>query len=127
MYESLQTFLKKKHLDTAIKNSQAQKVIEKIKRQLHLESCKVTSGSDTLLDKELNIYSKKITFDVQSNTDQKFYQLIDRLHHQLPGLIVFKRFFIQENEAVKSGKSSKNPSYLFQGKIECQWIRQKQD
>jgi hypothetical protein len=120
--ESIVSFFNKKQFDKPFKNAQAQKIIEKIKRQLRLENCRISSAADILIDKELNIFSKKIIFEIQSNTDQKFYQLVDRLHHQMPGLIIVKKFSVQ-----KSPMHTKVGNYLFQGKIECLWIRQKRD
>ncbi len=124
--ESLFDFYKKKSFDQAVKNGQAQKVVEKIKRQLHLEICKISSGSDVLMDSALKIYSKKLTFDIQSNSSEKIYKFIDRLYHLLPGLITLKKFTISNGASLKT-KKPKESQYAFMSKIEFDWIRQKKE
>lgn len=111
----------KKQFHRPIKNAEGQHILEKIKRQLHFISFNISSEDDKIIDKKQRIYSKKITISIHSETDRKFYQLIDRLYHQMPGIIKFGKFSIKKIEP--EGKT-KNPS-LFEGKIECFWIRQK--
>jgi hypothetical protein len=111
----------KKQFHRPIKNVEGQQTLEKIKRQLHFISFNLNAESDKVIDKKHLLYSKKITITIQSETDRKFYQLIDRLYHQMPGIIKFNKFSIKKSEP--DSKTKNLP--LFEGKIECFWIRQK--
>ncbi|CAO5681700.1 MAG: hypothetical protein HEEMFOPI_00591 [Holosporales bacterium] len=124
--ETLFSFYKKKSFEKPFKNNQIQKTVEKIKRQLHLEVCKITTEADILKEKDLKIYSKRILIDLQTNSSEKIYKFVDRLHHLLPGLVVFNKFNISKNESLKN-KKNKESQYSFKGKIDCCWLRQKQE
>lgn len=117
----IQEMFIKKQFHRPIKNGEGQQTLEKIKRQLHFLSFHINTEDDKIIDKKQRIYSKKITINIQSESDRKFYQLIDRLYHQMPGIIKFNKFSIKK---IETDSKTKNHA-LFEGKIECFWIRQK--
>ena len=111
----------KKKFSFPVKNSHGHKALDTIKRQLKFDHFNIKIEDEKIVDKKLGIYAKKIVINTKSSTDRKFYQLIDRLHHQMPGLINFSNLSIK-----KVSHSFGNKDYIvFEGKIECHWIKPK--
>ena len=83
-------------------------------------------GTDQLVSSELNLWRVPVSLDVKVLQDKQFYQFLDKIQQELPGVLSVKTFQLKRVsqlttevlEQVSAGKGTT----LFEGKIEFEWI-----
>lgn len=82
-------------------------------------------GTDQLISSELNLWKAPVSLDVKVLQDKQFYQFLDKIQQELPGVLSIKAFQLRRVsqltteilEQVSAGKGTT----LFEGKIEFEW------
>lgn len=107
---------KRKKFDQAIPDNAVQQVLKKLSEKIKVRLNTIRIISDDILDKDLNIFVKKITVSVQAKNNMKFYQFVHMLQQNLPGLVILKDITFQHN--------AHKPD-LSHGQITFLWARKK--
>ncbi len=106
----------RKKFDQAIPDNTVHQVLKKLSEKIKIRLNTIRIVSDDILDKDLNIFVKKITVSVQEKNNIKFYQFLHMLQQKLPGLVTFKDISFQHN--------AHHPD-LSHGQITFLWARKK--
>lgn len=112
--EAFLDFYKRKQAFKALKDKDFTRVFDRIKRQLHLQDVKLKTADDQKISATSLIYKRPVTVTVKVDNEDRFYQLIDRLYNQIPGVVMIEQFSIKPTSDKR-----------FEGQIECLWIRKK--
>ncbi|CAO5679600.1 MAG: hypothetical protein NEHIOOID_01079 [Holosporales bacterium] len=107
-------FFMRKQANKVIKDKDFMRVFERIRRQLSIQNITIKTIQDTPLKEAPNIMKRELIMTMDLDSEDRFYHLMDRLYHHIPGFIMITKFDI---------KKSKNNR--FEGRIECSWLRRK--
>lgn len=107
-------FFMRKQANKALKNKDFMRIFERIRRQLSIQKINIKTKNDAALKDAPTIMKRDLIITMDLDSEDRFYHLIDRLYHHIPGIIMIQNFEIKKN---------KNNRY--EGKIECSWLRQK--
>ncbi|CAO4838401.1 MAG: hypothetical protein CNLJKLNK_00043 [Holosporales bacterium] len=107
-------FFMRKQANKIIKNKDFMRVFERIRRQLSIQNISVKTIKDAPLKEAPTIMKRDLILTMDLDSEDRFYHLIDRLYHHIPGFIMIQQFDIKKNEKNR-----------FEGRIECSWLRRK--
>jgi hypothetical protein len=118
----------RKHIDRPAGPEYLQEKIKKWQKQLKIETLHTQVGAPILESEEHKLWRVPITVDLSVLKDKVFFQFLDKVQWDIPGVVMVKSFTITRVSALTddmvrelirgNGKDIK----LFQGKIELDWI-----
>jgi hypothetical protein len=128
--QSLQIYqdFHRKHLNHPTSPDFFKEKIQKWQKQLKIQTLNTQIGAPVLESGSDNLWRIPISIDLSVLKDKIFFQLLEKIQWEIPGLILIKNFTISRVSALTddmvrelirgSGKDIK----LFQGKIELEWV-----
>lgn len=117
---------RKKQFDRLVTLEEIKAKLQKWQKQFKIQTLTTQFGTDQLISSDLNLWRIPVNLDVKVLQDKQFYQFLDKIQQELPGVLGIKSFQIKRVsqlttdilEQVSSGKGMT----LFEGKIEFEWI-----
>lgn len=116
---------RKKQFDRQIILDDVKARLQKWQKQFKIQMLNTQFGTDQLVSTELNLWKTSVSLDIKILQDKQFYQFINKIQQELPGVIVIKTFQLKRilpltSEILEQVSLGKRMS-LFEGKIEFEW------
>jgi hypothetical protein len=116
---------RKKQFDRPIALEDIKTNLKKWQKQLGIQTLTTQFGGNELVSGELNLWKTPGNIELKVLQDKQFYQFLEKLQQELPGLVIIKSFEVKRvspltSEILKQVSAGKAPS-LFEGKIEFEW------
>ncbi|MBY0462676.1 MAG: hypothetical protein K2Q34_05810 [Alphaproteobacteria bacterium] len=117
---------RKKQFDRVISVDDIKAKLQKWQKQFKIQTLTTQFKTDQLISTELNLWKTPVSLDVKVLQDKQFYQFLDKIQQELPGVLVIKTFQLKRisqltTEILEQVSTGKGMS-LFEGKIEFEWI-----
>ncbi|MBY0281456.1 MAG: hypothetical protein K2W94_04780 [Alphaproteobacteria bacterium] len=117
---------RKKQFDRAISVDDIKAKLQKWQKQFKIQTLTTQFKTDQLVSTELNLWKTPVSLDVKVLQDKQFYQFLDKIQQELPGVLIIKTFQLKRisqltTEILEQVSTGKGTS-LFEGRIEFEWI-----
>lgn len=116
---------RKKQFDRQVTLDDVKTRLQKWQKQFKIQMLNTQFGIDQLVSTELNLWKTPVSLDIKILQDKQFYQFLNKIQQELPGIIVIKTFQLKRitpltSEILEQVSLGKRMS-LFEGKIEFEW------
>jgi hypothetical protein len=116
---------RKKQFDRQVTLDDVKTRLQKWQKQFKIQMLNTQFGTDQLVSTELNLWKTPVSLDIKILQDKQFYQFLNKIQQELPGIIVIKTFQLKRitpltSEILEQVSLGKRMS-LFEGKIEFEW------
>jgi hypothetical protein len=117
---------RKKQFDRPITLDDVKSKLQKWQKQFKIQMLTTQFGTEKPVSTELNLWKTPVSLDIKTLQDKQFYQFLDKIQQELPGVLAIKSFQLKRvsqltSEILEQVSKGKIMS-LFEGKIEFEWI-----
>ena len=83
---------RKKQFDRQVTLDDVKTRLQKWQKQFKIQMLNTQFGTDQLVSTELNLWKTPVSLDIKILQDKQFYQFLNKIQQELPGIIVIKTF-----------------------------------